>query len=376
MNRPGYARAILSVLLLFLMGMACNFPGRTLSKGDTDATQTAYAKETSLVETEQARAPTEQPTETPIPESIDTPTIAHALQPSEPGILSSRMTDLSSAPLAEEHRAIGDSFSINLYERPFTQEVMDYQSHLDIVFAELGVDDPWVYVIIRVEEAFPEGVVARYSVEIDLDIDGRGDWLITASLPASSEWTTDGVRVLEDTNEDVGGPNPLRVDEPDSERNGYDQLVFDSGVGSDPDAAWVRRDPEHENRVQLAFKHSIIDADIQFLWGAWSQADPPNAIWFDYHDRLPIEQAGEPASNSDFYPIKALASLDNTCRWAFGFTPAGDEPGLCDSTTVPTTGPDQGGYWVCTGGLAAPPVCECKSSCEAGDQPCTPCDFP
>jgi hypothetical protein len=356
--------------------MACNFPGRAPSIRDADATQTASALETSRAETAQDSAASEQPTVSPIPESLDTPTIAHEMQPAEPGILSSRMTDLSSAPLAEEHRAIGDSFIINLFERPFTQEVMDYQSHLDIVFAELGVDDPWVYVVIRVEEAFPEGVPARYGVEIDLDIDGRGDWLITAILPATSEWTTDGVRVLEDSDEDVGGPNPLRVDDPDPERTGYDLVVFDSGVGSDPDAAWVRRDPAHDNRVHIAFKYSIISEDLEFLWGAWSQAGVLNAEWFDYHDSLPIEQAGDPAVSSQYYPIMGLASLDNTCRWAYGYAPAGNEPGLCGSTTTPTTGPSQGGYWVCTGGFAAPPVCECKASCDTGDQPCTPCDLP
>jgi hypothetical protein len=50
---------------------------------------------------------------------------------------------------------------------------------------------------------------------------------------------------------------------------------------------------------------------------------------FDYNDHLNLRQAGSPLSTSPDYPLKRLASVDNTCRWAFGFAPRGVEAGLC-----------------------------------------------
>jgi hypothetical protein len=44
------------------------------------------------------------------------------------------------------------------------------------------------------------------------------------------------------------------------------------------------------------------------------------------------EDAG--AANPDianFYPIKGLSELDNTCRLGIGFNPSGVEPGICVS---------------------------------------------
>jgi len=38
----------------------------------------------------------------------------------------------------------------------------------------------------------------NYGVELDLDVDGRGDWLVLASKPTST-WSTLGVRVWQDT---------------------------------------------------------------------------------------------------------------------------------------------------------------------------------
>jgi hypothetical protein len=40
--------------------------------------------------------------------------------------------------------------------------------------------------------------------------------------------------------------------------------------------------------------------------------------------------------NPHYYPIKALAEVDNTCRWAVGFTPTGSEPGICPVPATPT----------------------------------------
>lgn len=380
MKDPRLTRPLLPLALLLIAVLACNIPG-IVPKENIEATETLGALETIVAETMQAgegsqtdQAP-ESPPDTLVPSEPTRPAIVHEMRPEEPVALISELTDLSSQPLADEHRAIGDSFTLNLYERPFTAGKMDYLPHLDIVYAELGLSTPWIYVVIHLQEAPPPDAIVTYGVEIDSDIDGRGDWLIMAAPSPSSEWTTDGVRAMRDVNDDVGGPTPLRPDVPDQEWDGYDDRVFDNGLGSDPDAAWVRRDPEHPNRIQLAIKFELIGSDADFLWGVWSDANVMKPIWFDYHDHFTIEQAGDPAIISDEYPLKALAWMDNTCRWAFGFTPVGYEPGLCGSTSLPTPEPNMG-YLVCTGGVAAPPECVCQPTCERGDIPCTPCKLP
>ncbi|MBW8009843.1 MAG: hypothetical protein FVQ83_01195 [Chloroflexi bacterium] len=278
------------------------------------------------------------PQATAVLESTLTPTatVAHLTQPSDPGTVNSFVVDRSSENLASERRAIADSFNFDLFERPFTSEVMDYLAYLDITRGELSVAAPWVYITIYLEGAPPNGSSASYGIEIDLDVDGRGDWLIIGVVPDSTNWTTNDMRAYQDSAGDVGGLTPVLSDAPDPALNGYDDLVFDQGYGPDPDAAWIRRDPTDPNHVQLAFKHSLIASDAYFLWGVWSDEGVKQPGWFDYNDHFTLVEAGSPAIESSEYPIKALAALDNTCRWGYGFVPTGSEPGACYVPPTPT----------------------------------------
>jgi hypothetical protein len=269
-------------------------------------------------------------------DALPTPTVAHQIQPSNPASVKSFMVDRSSAALASERRANADNFDINLLERPFTTQVMDYQEYLDITRAELSLGPPWLYITIFLEGSPPAGSEAAYGVEIDLDIDGHGDWLILADAPPDSEWTTDGVLACRDANGDVGGPTAMIPDGPHDDRDGYEDCVFDSGYGIGPDEAWIRRDPGHADRIQIAFLYSLIGNDGKFTWGAWSDEGIKDPAWFDYNDHFTSIEAGSPASESSQYPVKAMASLDNTCRWAYGFIPTGSEPGVCFIPPTPT----------------------------------------
>jgi hypothetical protein len=196
---------------------------------------------------------------------------------------------------------------------------------------------PWVYITIFLEgPPPPAGSEAAYGVEVDLDIDGHGDWLVLADVPPDSEWTTDGVRACRDSNGDVGGPTAMVPDGPHASRDGYDDCVFDSGYGIGPDEAWIRRDPGHADRIQIAFLYSLIGNDGEFMWGAWSDESIKDPAWFDYNDHFTSIDAGSPASESSQYPLKAMASMDNTCRWGYGFIPTGSEPGVCYVPPTPT----------------------------------------
>lgn len=356
MKRPTN-RPLIPLALLILAALACSFPGSQAPDGATQATQTLEALATQVAATQTALAagapgataptgeetPAAEPSATETagapPDATPTPTVVHTTVPGSPPGASNFVTDRSSRPTAAERRTLGDNFDTLLLERPFTSQAMDYLPHLDLVRAEISAASPWVYLQLSLEDTPPQGSEALYGVEIDLNMDGRGDWLILGQAPASSDWTTEGVRVYRDANHDVGQNQPMRAEAPAPGHDGYEELVFDQGHGADPDAAWIRLSPRDAKRVQIAFKHSLIRNDGEFLWNAWADEGVRNPQWFDYNDHFSPEEAGSPVLASPHYPLKALAKVDNTCRWAFGFTPTDPLPGLCPLPATPTPEP-------------------------------------
>ena len=162
---------------------------------------------------------------------------------------------------------------------------MDYRGYLDLNRGELSIGAPWIYVTLFLEQAPPPGTLAFYGVEVDIDVDGRGDYLITGAAPASTDWTTNGVRVLRDTNNDVGAAHPMTSDPP-AGGAGYDELIFDQGQGTDPDAAWIRLAPASSSQVQIAFKYSVIGSPDEWTWGVWADEGVNKPEWFDYNDHF------------------------------------------------------------------------------------------
>jgi hypothetical protein len=338
---------ILALVAVVLSAMAC---GPALGGGQQATlqavgTQSALATAVAAAQG-QAAVPTEPPAATSPPEATEAPveptataTVVHTTIPTSPGSVSSFMTDRSSKPLASEGRAIGDNFDTLLFERPFTSQAMEYKPYIDITRGELSASSPWFYVSIHLEELPPADSTTHYGVEIDIDKDGRGDWLIWGLTPPGTDWTTDGVKVLRDTNNNVGDAKPIQSEAPPQTGDGYDEMVFDSGQGADPDAAWIRRGPGTPSQIQIAFKQSLIGSPGEFLWGAWADEGGQQADWFDLNDHYSIEQAGSPVSTTSYYPLKELAVIDNTCRWGYGFTPTGSEPGACFIPPTPTPVP-------------------------------------
>ncbi len=276
------------------------------------------------------------------PENNIMPTVQHFTQPGEPSRIRTWVTDRSSAAYASEHRSVGDGYDQNLFERPFTAGEMQYQPYLDLTKVEVSEGGEWIYVIFSLEGNPPTGVDAFYAIEIDLDRDGRGDWLIGTTTPASTAWSADGAKAWRDSNNDVGGGVPMTSEAPLTGIDGFDELIFDGGHGTDPDAVWGRMDPASGKRVQLAFKQSVIASADTFLFGGWSDEGVQKAGWFDYNDHFTLTEAGSPLNNSSYYPLAALFSVDNTCRWSYGFEPTTDYPGLCplpEPTPPPATDP-------------------------------------
>jgi hypothetical protein len=348
-----FARAYWSSLLIFILILtSCTFP--TINAGEDQSaaiTQTFAAVNLSIAQTQAAMLITPAIIDTPIPAIVDTvtpsptetalptATIEHKTLPGEPpGGTHSGMTDADSSGTAGEQRArAGEFFTMNLYERPFNANTMDvYYPDLDIQKGVLNRSGDWVYVVITLKGPSPEGTMRGfYGLEVDMDLDGRGDVLIMGGQPGAA-WSTDNVRVWQDSNNDVGD-NAILSSDPPQAGDGYDKIIFDAGVGADADLAWVRRSPSNTNAVDIAFKASAINNDAEYIWGAWTDLGVMNAAWFDYNDHFTHAEAGSPLKEvAQHYPIKALFEVDNTCRWTVGFAPKGDEPGICSVPATPT----------------------------------------
>lgn len=352
---------LLMLLLLIMLGLAgCTLSGEggllsledrvqagvqaTLTKeawlvGVEDARKTAIAaEEVSPGATEQvveeplvSATPTLRPTVQPSKTPTLKPAVAHEQFPSmTKQLVDTFVGDYNSIDYAEEGITYGDNYRNNILERPFTSEVMVYQGGIDIVRVDLKVTPTWTYAIFYLAENLPTSGTMKYGLELDVDENGRGDYLIQASLPTSLEWNVENVQVYEDRDGDVGGKSPMKNDPPNDRLNGYETLLFDSGEGDDPDLAWVRRNPEEQDSLQIAFKTELVKNN-PYLWSAWADDSYQDLGLRDYHDHFTEESAGSPYPGSRYYPIKRVYSFDSTCRAPYGFTPKGNEPGLCAS---------------------------------------------
>jgi len=83
-----------------------------------------------------------------------------------------------------------DIFVKDLFERPFNANTMNtYFPYIDIVNTQGYIDDIWGYATITLSGMDANGhLPAKYGVELDLNKDGRGDWLVLVSQSASA-WT-------------------------------------------------------------------------------------------------------------------------------------------------------------------------------------------
>jgi hypothetical protein len=296
-----------------------------------------------------------------------------------PGSPTSRngwITDLITVDLAENKTALDDNYAWSRYERPYTSEDMEYRDYLDIMRAEMQVRDPWIYFTIVLIGKIPFDKEVRYGVELDVDHDGRGDFLLTVAPPLDTNWTTDGVRVIADEDDDVGGLYPLYMEDPIPGTTGYEKDIFTDGEGADRDLAWVRMDPDAEkgNQIQIAVKESLVGT-LGFMWNAWADGGLLDPAMFDYNDQFTFEEAG--SSNKDNYrwPVKAVALLDTTCRSWYGYVPSGAEPGICFGEEQIRPSPPGYGWCLANANTTDCGGAMCKVKCPEG-RFCVPCKLP
>ena len=343
------------ILLISFQLVGCSFPSSSSSESDEGIVQTLIAMgltQTAMVEgqlaepavTEMIAAPEEVVLEEEIPLVESEPAaaeIVHNTLPGNPGWINKWFFDTNSASTASGgYVTSGDDFVANLFERPFTATEMIYRSDVDIQKTEISEDATFYYVTIYLDDTHPEGgLQAAYGVEIDEDRDGRGDLLVIADRPASTEWDIGGVSVYRDANNDVGGSKIMR---PDTGYAGdaYEQVVFSNEVLTDPDTAWARVSAGAPVSVTIAFKKNLISRDT-FVWGVWASDNLLDPTLLDLHDHFTQEEAGSPYPAHSTFPLAAVNLVDNTCRETYKFEATESIPGLCYVPQKPTDTPPE-----------------------------------
>ncbi len=342
--QSNFFRSLVPAFLILLMAMlACNLPIQLTTPVPPPSPTPGEAVQIPVAGQPTAAPPTEIP-------ATATVVVTHTMTPTDPrgGKL---VYDVGSAGTAPEKRApYGDSYDINRLERPFLQD-MTYVSDLDIVSFTVAKDNDWWYVSMELIGIDPNsGQDVNYGVELDLDRDGFGDYLIWAHPPYTTQWDTLPVQVYKDNSHNTSGLSAGKSDAP-FPSDGYETLVFDgSAGGSDPDLAWMRVNTGSPAIIQFAFKRSW--SGSVFMLGVIADAGLKDPTKLDYVDRFPIEEAGSPVKENKNYPLKELFLVDNTCRDAFGFEPTHFEPQICPVPATPTHRP-----WESSPGVPPPPGC-------------------
>ncbi|GAP20461.1 hypothetical protein [Leptolinea tardivitalis] len=271
--------------------------------------------------------------------SFSQPVMAADSDPNKPGdiptIKTQTVHDQTNEKTAKDKTAFGgDVFGLGWYERPFDQN-MGYLPFMDIAKILMNREDPnWVYVQMFMVNPLSEGDASKplYGIEMDTDLDNRGEFILLASTPKGTEWSTEGVMIMSNSDNNMGGIKPVLPDTKLSDAKGYDKEVFNSGKGDDPNLAWARISPKDPKCIQFAFKSSFIGgAKGKFIWMPWALVGVQDLTKFEFNDKFTREEAGSPLkSDGATYPLKSLWGVDNTARIPSGFVPTGNMPGLAE----------------------------------------------
>lgn len=292
----------------------------------------------SLSQMEQTTTPFAITTLSPTPESIVTPTLEKIVtrvsgveledpRPGEPKGIPQTIHDQTCSETAASKRAPGgDEYSNGRFERPFDRDMV-YLPALDLVRGDLfRSEDGWVYfTIILVSE--PAAGTAVYGVELDTNIDGRGDYLIQVSAPTSEIWSEAGAKMWWDSDGDVGGQVVNRSDPRGFKGSGFESLKINSAAGKNSGQLWTKSIP---HGLQIALNSQWVGGkDGKFTWKPYSDGNPYSTTFYDLDDYFLLDQAGSPLIGEHNYPLKAVAAYDNTCKGLSGLTPSGSEQGVC-----------------------------------------------
>jgi hypothetical protein len=234
----------------------------------------------------------------------------------------------------------GDNFAENIYERPFNLDT-SYRPDLDISGTTFTKDGTWFYVTIALggQDTATGKMNAAYGVELDVNKDGRGEYVIWAVPGYSNQWSRSNTKIFGTSTNMVGGTHPTLSDAPSWTGATYDKILFNGATDFTNNGAWVRISPANPNNMEIAFNPILVSSPAQFLWGAWADDGIKDPSKFDYNDVITKADAGSPYKSLADYPPKAIWAVDNTCRFWVGFTPSIIIPGSCQAPATPTPKP-------------------------------------
>ncbi len=322
------------LILIFVLAGCGGSPDTTTQENNPDLlTEAVVSGDSELAESPAEESSTTDntpipPSETPVEDTAN-PEVVHWEFPGDFKLAPlQRIFDCKTAayfiPGQEyELSEVCDQWDRNYFERPLNEGLTDLYPQLDIIEAEFGQDENWYYTRILVFSEMVEDLVLDgiYAVEIDLDLDARGEFLIIALSPGfypPDEWTSEGIQVWFDSNDDVGGPTAVLVD-PLYDGDGYETLLVDSGVGDDSDLAFVKTYSDQPGLIEFGFKVNLLDGVEIFEWWVWAMQEDLGAAKYD-----PV----------DFFPQDTLYAMDNTCGWIYGSYPR-DLPNICNVIVGP-----------------------------------------
>ncbi len=357
MKKVTFSWRLVSTALLLLIVIACSvsYNNDEESSSVEQTLQAVYMQDTAeALAAEMPQAPPEGEVETAVEAAFVEP--EHQTVPGNPGSAGQTKNEIDTSNTADDKYALGDSFRLNNFERPFTESDMDYHPETDMTKLSLSKGSDFYYFTIEVFSGSEDGGFpsASYGIEFDTDLDGRGDVLLWAEGLDSSDWTIENVSVLRDSNDDVGGSRPVLPD--DRNGDGFDEVLFSNEKMDDPDAAWQLK--EASDKIQLAIKTTLVGAS-RFMWRAWADAGTADPGQFDYNDAFSESQAGSPVKNSEFYPVGQLNLVDSTCWINYGYELNYNLLGGCD-TIPPTAEPAP----VVPEEPPEEPPCICKGPCK------------
>jgi hypothetical protein len=327
----------------FLLAIACDVAGFNLGQAaptETQSTLVTVIQTTpqSSTDTKNASKPSAKVTATDIGEET---TSFNGPRPGEPGAALSYTDDFTEIKTSQDGYANGgDNFSENQYERPFMLD-KTYRPDLDIQRVSMSKDATWFYVTIQLVGKNTDSgkLSADYGVELDVNKDGRGEYVIWVMPAYSSQWKRINTRIYGTGTNQVGGPHPVLSDAPWTGET-YNKMLFEGLTNTTLNNAWVRVSPDPKYPasmdVNIAFKPEAVGNPTQFLWGGWADDGIKDPSMFDYNDQFTKSEAGASFIKDPDYPPKAIFAVDNTCRIWMGFEPSESILGSCPVSLPPS----------------------------------------
>lgn len=221
---------------------------------------------------------------------------------------------VSTRPDAEQ-----DSWTDDAWER--VSQSAKHPDSYDLAGVSIGQDETWLYLQMELRGPVADGLKSGYyyHFNIDVDEDGRGDYLYhlkghkvdTTWKDTSEVW----LKVYQDTDKDVGGDDPA-VAEGESPPPGLDG--FDSIFPSERDHAYVRiagASGDDANRLELAVRLDRIGQPLQVHARAWAGEKAPKFSKFYVHDAYAAADVGD-TGDPDTIPLEAdwgdIANVDES----------------------------------------------------------------